>query len=71
MTEDVQENYRSDISIKDYANKLYIDPQYGYDEPKSKIMRFDKPFLLLLKRKDSSNPYFGLWITNTELMLKE
>jgi len=42
-----------------------------YEKPKPKIMRFDKPFLLVLKRKDSNNPYFGLWTTNTELMIKE
>ena len=37
MAEDLQEKYRSDISIKDYANKLYIDPKYGYEEPKSTV----------------------------------
>ncbi len=38
-------------------------------QPKKLI--FDKPFLILLKRKDAKNPYFGLWTTNTELMIKE
>jgi hypothetical protein len=37
---------------------------------KPKKMKFDKPFLLLLKRSDSRNPYFGLWTTNSELMIK-
>ena len=37
MTESMLENYRSHISIKDYANKLYIDPNYGYEEPKSAV----------------------------------
>lgn len=52
--------------------------QYAKDEdavavekPKPKKMIFDKPFLLLLKRVDNVNPYFGLWTTNTELMQKE
>lgn len=40
-------------------------------KPKPKKMIFDKPFLLLLKRTDNKNPYFGLWTTNTELMVKE
>lgn len=39
--------------------------------PKPKKMVFDKPFLILLKRIDAKNPYFGLWTTNTELMMKE
>jgi hypothetical protein len=42
-----------------------------YEKPKPKKMIFDKPFLILLKRTDAINPYFGLWITNTELMTKE
>ena len=41
------------------------------EKPKPKKMIFDKPFLILLKRTDSKNPYFGLWTTNTELMIKE
>jgi len=42
-----------------------------YEKPKPKKMIFDKPFLILLKRTDSKNPYFGLWTTNTELMTQE
>jgi hypothetical protein len=42
-----------------------------YEKPKPKKMIFDKPFLILLKRTDAKNPYFGLWTTNTELMNKE
>ncbi len=42
-----------------------------YEKPKPKKMIFDKPFLILLKRADAQNPYFGLWTTNTELMIKE
>ncbi len=40
-------------------------------EPKPKKMIFDKPFLIMLKRTETKNPYFGLWVANTELMLKE
>lgn len=42
-----------------------------YEKPKPKKMVFDKAFLILLKRTDAKNPYFGLWTTNTELMTKE
>jgi len=42
-----------------------------YEKPKPKKMIFDKPFLILLKRIDAQNPYFGLWTANTELMIKE
>ncbi|MDR0231104.1 MAG: hypothetical protein LBI82_03180 [Dysgonamonadaceae bacterium] len=42
-----------------------------YERPKPKKMIFDKPFLILLKRTDAKNPYFGLWTTNSELMIKE
>jgi hypothetical protein len=42
-----------------------------YEKPKPKKMIFDEPFLILVKRIDAKNPYFGLWTTNTELMTKE
>lgn len=41
------------------------------DKPKPKRMRFDKPFFMILKRTDSEYPYLEIWITNTELMIKE
>jgi hypothetical protein len=41
------------------------------ETPKPKKLIFNKPFLVLLKRTDAKKPYFGLWTTNTELMLKE
>ncbi len=52
---------------------IVVDLLYNeeYDKPKPKKMVFDKPFLILLKRTDATNPYFGLWTTNTELMIKE
>jgi len=37
---------------------------------RSKKMFFDKDFLILLKSTDAANPYFGLWVVNTELMVK-
>jgi hypothetical protein len=30
---------------------------------------FDKPFLILLKRRDAENPYFALWVGNAELLV--
>jgi serine protease inhibitor len=40
------------------------------DKPIPKEMLFNKPFLVILKRKDSPNPYFAMWVENTELMQK-
>lgn len=34
-------------------------------------MIFDKPFFIMLKKTNSQNPYFGLWVANTELMTKQ
>lgn len=42
-----------------------------YEKPKPKKMIFNKAFLILLKRVEAKNPYFGLWTINTELMIKE
>lgn len=43
----------------------------GGEVPKLKKMIFNKPFLVMLKRVDSPNPYFAMWVDNTELMIKE
>lgn len=51
--------------------EVVIEEIEEIEKPKPKKMIFDKPFLILLKRKDAKNPYFGLWNTNTELMIKE
>jgi len=48
-----------------------VENEEKYEKPKPKKMIFDKPFLILLKRTDASNPYFGLWTTNSELMVLE
>lgn len=45
-----------------------LPPDEEIPEPKKLI--FDKPFLILLKRADSKNPYFMMWVANTELMEK-
>jgi len=39
-------------------------------KPHPKKLHFNKPFLIMLKRKDSPNPYFAMWVDNTELMQK-
>jgi Serine protease inhibitor len=41
------------------------------ERPQPKKMIFDRPFYVLLKRADASQPYFVLWVANTELMVKE
>ncbi len=37
------------------------------DSPKPKRLIFDKPFLLIIKRVESENPYMVAWIVNEEL----
>lgn len=40
-------------------------------EPESPhIMIFDKPFLVLLQRRDREMPYFAMWVDNAELLVK-
>lgn len=31
---------------------------------------FDRPFLIMLLRKGANQPYFALWVGNTELLVK-
>jgi hypothetical protein len=40
-----------------------------HKEPKKpRQFIFDKPFLILLERKDAAQPYFALWVDNPELL---
>jgi hypothetical protein len=36
-----------------------------------KKMIFDKPFVIMLRRKDSRNPYFVMKVVNSELLMKQ
>lgn len=40
-------------------------------KPTPKKMIFDKPFFVMLRRTDASNPYFCLYVANPELLVKE
>lgn len=42
------------------------------DQPdwKPKNLTFDKPFILILRKTRTEYPYFAMWISNDELMLK-
>jgi hypothetical protein len=57
--------------IESEAETEEVIEELGLETPKPKKMVFDKPFLILMKRTDSKNPYFGLWVANAELMVKE
>jgi hypothetical protein len=47
------------------------EPELDVEElPHPKKMKFDKPFLIVLKKKNAANPYLCAWIANTELMKK-
>ncbi|MCP9762439.1 hypothetical protein EGI31_05695 [Lacihabitans soyangensis] len=65
--------------LDEYGSRIETEAEFeaaaaalgGEERPKPKVMKFDKPFLLILKRTDAKNPYFSLWTSNSELMLKE
>jgi len=40
------------------------------EPPRTHIMIFDQPFLILLQRTSAPVPYFALWVDNPELMVK-
>ena len=49
---------------------IAADATEEIEKPKPKMMIFNKPFVVLLKRKDAENPYFGVYIANDELLKK-
>ncbi|RRJ92013.1 hypothetical protein EG240_04300 [Paenimyroides tangerinum] len=57
----------SEAVIEYVTEEIEEDP----NKSKPKKMIFDKPFFIMLKKTSSQNPYFGLWINNTELMIKK
>jgi hypothetical protein len=44
-------------------------PEENLPAPKQLVL--DKPFFIMLKRTDSDNPYFAMWVNNTELMIEQ
>lgn len=61
----------SGTEIKSVGEEVIAEIGIGLKKTQIKKMIFDKPFFLLLKRTHTKYPYFGLWITNTELMVQE
>jgi len=51
--------------------EMSTDAKEEVEKIKPKMMIFNKPFVVLLKRKDAENPYFGVYIANNELLKKE
>lgn len=37
MQTEIIDNYKSEISLESYSNKLYIDPQYGEYQPQATV----------------------------------
>lgn len=66
--------FNIDESGAEIESEAYLEAAAAETEatkPQPKKMRFDKPFFLMLKRIDNNNPYFGLYVNNTELLLSE
>jgi hypothetical protein len=55
----------AEVNTETLLEVVFGEPMQG---GKPKTMKFDKPFFLMLKRIDNNDPYFALWIANTELM---
>nr|WP_322625009.1 hypothetical protein [uncultured Flavobacterium sp.] len=43
----------------------------AFMDERPKNLFFDKPFLIIIRHKGDSNPYFAAWIENTDFMQKE
>ncbi|HSY61921.1 MAG TPA: hypothetical protein VK796_08605 [Cytophaga sp.] len=57
------------VAVSDFS-RVSVDSMGLFRESKPKSFVFDKPFFFMLKRKDASYPYYAMYITNTELMIK-
>lgn len=50
---------------------IYTFEEIVAEKPQPKRLNFDKPFTLFLTKVNSVNPYFGMWVADAELMIKE
>ncbi len=55
------------IESKSEVSALCETEQSKY---KPKHLIFDKPFFIMLNKTHSKNPYFAMWVANSELMIK-
>ncbi|WP_321518205.1 hypothetical protein [uncultured Bacteroides sp.] len=61
------DEYGAVIESKSEISVLCETEQSKY---KPKHLIFDKPFFIMLKKTHSKNPYFAMWVANSELMIK-
>jgi hypothetical protein len=55
--------------LKSEAVMNMVGAAAGEIPPDFHEMIFDKPFLILMKRSDSAQPYFAMWVGNTSLLV--
>jgi hypothetical protein len=56
--------------VESYAEFSTTEDRGDAELPRPKKMIFDKPFFIVLKKKDSPNPYFVMKVENAELLEK-
>ena len=58
-------HFRLDRSGAELASesKMYV-------KPGASLFHFDRPFLVLLKKRDGKHPFFVMWVDNAELLAK-
>lgn len=57
-------------SYAEITEEALEEPEENEDLPEPKALMFDKQYVIFLKRKDNPNPYFAMYVANTELMSK-
>jgi hypothetical protein len=67
----VLDNKGAEIESVAQVDLVTEDEEGEITLPQPKKLIFDKPFLLIFKRKNSLNPYLVAWISNNELMVEE
>lgn len=55
------------IKLESSVNSVVDFPDFEYDL-KPRVFAFNDPFLIIMKRKNSDQPYFLYWVANTDFM---
>jgi hypothetical protein len=56
------------VELRSEAHMAFGCKQEAEPVPKHKMI-FDKPFLILMQRREAQTPYFALWVNNPEVLI--
>jgi hypothetical protein len=57
--------------LNERGARLISEAYASMGGPVPRVLAFDRPFLILMERRDAKAPYFALWVDNPELLVPD